>query len=56
VAATLLPDIFETTTQPVGVLPNNGRTLTDDAADTFMAILTNGKIPGMRSAQRRFAQ
>ena len=26
--------------------PENGRTLTDDAADVFMAILTNGKIMG----------
>jgi len=24
--------------------PNNGRTLTDDVADAFLAILTNGKV------------
>src|SRR5882762_9970930 len=26
--------------------PSNGRTLTDDAADAFLAILTNGKVSG----------
>jgi hypothetical protein len=24
--------------------PSNGRTLTDDAADVFLAVLTNGKV------------
>jgi hypothetical protein len=26
--------------------PSNGRTLTDDAADAFLAVLTNGKVTG----------
>jgi len=46
VAGTLLPDIlYYDPTRPAS-FPENGRTLTDDAADTFMVILTNGKIPG----------
>jgi hypothetical protein len=28
--------------------PSNGRTLTDDAADAFLAVLTNGKVTGDR--------
>ena len=46
VAATLLPDILYYDPTRPACFPNNGRTLTDDVADTFMAILTNGKIPG----------
>src|SRR5258706_7714921 len=43
VAGTLLPDIlFYDPTRPAS-FPSNGRTLTDDAADAFLAILTNGK-------------
>jgi Domain of unknown function (DUF4331) len=43
VAGTLLPDIMRyDPTRPVAY-PDNGRTLTDDVADPFMAILTNGK-------------
>jgi hypothetical protein len=46
VAGTLLPDILRfDPTQPAS-FPENGRTLTDDAADTFMAIMTNNKIAG----------
>jgi hypothetical protein len=26
--------------------PSNGRTLTDDAGDAFVAVLTNGKVTG----------
>jgi hypothetical protein len=26
--------------------PGNGRTLTDDAADAFLAVLTNGRVMG----------
>ena len=45
-AGTLLPDILRyDPTQPAS-FPENGRTLTDDAADTFMAIMTNNKIAG----------
>ncbi|TAZ35438.1 DUF4331 domain-containing protein [Rhizobium ruizarguesonis] len=46
VARTLLPDImFYDPTRPAS-FPENGRSLTDDAADAFMAILTNGKLTG----------
>lgn len=44
VAGTLLPDLLRyDPTQPAS-FPNNGRTLTDDVGDTFLAILTNGKV------------
>jgi hypothetical protein len=44
VAGTLLPDILRyDPTRPVAY-PENGRLLTDDVADAFMAILTNGKV------------
>jgi len=28
--------------------PTNGRTLTDDTADAFLVVLTNGKVTGDR--------
>jgi hypothetical protein len=44
VAGTLLPDILRyDPTHPVAY-PDNGRLLTDDVADPFMAILTDGKV------------
>jgi Domain of unknown function (DUF4331) len=44
VAGTLVPDILRyDPTRPVAY-PDNGRLLTDDVADPFMAILTNGKV------------
>ena len=44
VAGTLLPDILRyDPTRPVAY-PDNGRLLTDDVADPFMATLTNGKV------------
>jgi hypothetical protein len=44
VAGTLLPDIMRyDPTRPVAY-PDNGRTPTDDVADPFMGILTNGKV------------
>ncbi|MFC4527132.1 DUF4331 family protein [Dyella halodurans] len=44
VAKTLLPDVLlYDPTQPAS-FPRNGRSLTDDAADQFIAILTNGRI------------
>ena len=44
VAATLLPDIMPFDhTRPVSY-PENGRALTDDTQDHFLAILTNGKV------------
>ncbi len=46
IAAELLPDILYYDPARPARFPDNGRTLTDDAADIFMAILTNGKSPG----------
>jgi len=46
VAETLLPDMLSYDPTRPASFPNNGRTLTDDAADAFMAILTNGKVTG----------
>jgi hypothetical protein len=44
VAGTLLPDVLSyDPTRPAG-FPDNGRTLTDDAFDVFIRILTNGKV------------
>jgi len=44
VAATLLPDVlYFDHTQPAS-FPQNGRALTDDVQDLFLAILTNGKV------------
>ena len=44
VARTLLPDIlFYDPTRPASY-PDNGRTLSDDAMDVFLSILTNGKV------------
>jgi hypothetical protein len=45
-ARTLLPDIMPYDPTRPASFPSNGRTLTDDAADAFMAILTNGKVMG----------
>jgi len=46
VARTLLPDVLSYDPTRPAAFPDNGRTLSDDAADTFMAILTNGKVTG----------
>jgi hypothetical protein len=46
VAETLLPDVMHYDPTRPASFPHNGRALTDDAADVFMAILTNGKIQG----------
>lgn len=43
-AGTLLPDILRYDPKRPAAYPGNGRTLTDDVADPFMAILTNGKV------------
>jgi hypothetical protein len=43
-AGTLLPDLLSyDPTRPVS-FPSNGRTLTDDAGDAFLAVFTNGKV------------
>jgi hypothetical protein len=44
VAGTLLPDILSYDPTRPASFPANGRTLTDDAGDAFLAILTNGKV------------
>jgi hypothetical protein len=44
VAETLLPDLLRYDPTRPARYPDNGRTLTDDAVDTFLAILTNGKV------------
>jgi hypothetical protein len=44
VAKTLLPDVMFYDPTRAAVFPDNGRSLTDDAADAFLRILTNGRI------------
>jgi len=44
VAGTLLPDVLSYDPRRSASFPDNGRTLTDDAADAFLATLTNGKV------------
>jgi hypothetical protein len=46
VARTLLPDMLSYDPWRPACFPSNGRTLTDDAADAFLAIFTNGKVTG----------
>ena len=44
VAGALLPDVLRyDPSRPIGY-PDNGRLLTDDVADPFMGVLTNGKV------------
>ena len=44
VAGTLLPDVLPYDPTRPASFPNNGRTLTDDAFDSFIRILTNGRV------------
>jgi hypothetical protein len=44
VAGTLLPDFLPYDTTRAARFPDNGRTLTDDAFDSFIRVLTNGKV------------
>jgi hypothetical protein len=44
VAGTLLPDMLSYDPTRPASFPVNGRTLTDDAGDVFLAILTEGKV------------
>jgi hypothetical protein len=46
VARTLLPDILWYDTRLPAVFPLNGRSLTDDVADVFLSVLTNGRVTG----------
>jgi hypothetical protein len=46
VAGTLLPDLlYYDPTRPASY-PDNGRTPSDDAADAFLTLITNGKVTG----------
>jgi hypothetical protein len=44
VAGTLLPDLLRYDPTRRTSFPDNGRALSDDASDAFLAILTNGKV------------
>src|SRR5467141_2293081 len=44
VAGTLLPDVLSYDPRRPASFPDNGRTLTDDAFDSFIRILTNGRV------------
>ena len=44
VAGTLLPDLLSYDPSGPASFPVNGRTLTEDVFDSFLAVLTNGKI------------
>jgi len=44
VAGTLLPDVLSYDAMRPASFPDNGRTLTDDAFDSFINILTNGRV------------
>jgi hypothetical protein len=46
VAGTLLPDVLRYDPTRPASFPENGRTLTDDAFDWFMRVLTNGRVTG----------
>jgi Domain of unknown function (DUF4331) len=46
VAETLLPDMLSYDPTRPASFPGNGRTLIDDAADAFLAVLTNGRVTG----------
>src|SRR3984957_10316017 len=45
-AAKLLPDLLRYDPKRPASFPNNGRALSDDVSDLFLAILTNGKVTG----------
>jgi hypothetical protein len=44
VARMLLPDVLRFDPKRPATYPGNGRTLTDDALDGFLAIITNGRV------------
>ena len=46
VAATMLPDLLRYDPARPASFPSNGRALTDDAADAFVTVATNGKVKG----------
>jgi Domain of unknown function (DUF4331) len=46
VAGTMLPDLLRYDPTRPARYPDNGRALRDDAVDSFLAVLTNGKVRG----------
>ena len=46
VAGKLLPDLLRYDPKRPASFPDNGRALSDDVSDLFLAILTNGKVTG----------
>jgi hypothetical protein len=44
VAETMVPEVLSYDPKRPASFPDSGRTLTDDAVDAFLAILTNGKV------------
>jgi hypothetical protein len=46
VAGRLLPDLLRYDPKRPASFPDNGRALSDDVSDLFLAILTNGKVTG----------
>jgi len=46
VARTLLPDVLPYDPRRPASFPHNGRTLTEDVADLFLSVLTNGRVTG----------
>jgi hypothetical protein len=44
VAGTMLPELLSFDPTRPAAFPHNGRSLTDDVVDAFLAILTNGKV------------
>ena len=46
VAEIMLPEILSYDPKRPASFPDSGRTLTDDAVDAFLALLTNGKVAG----------
>jgi hypothetical protein len=52
-AKTLLPDILRYDPSLRASYPANGRSLTDDVMDHFIALVTNGKNQGSCGSSRR---
>ena len=46
VAGTMLPDLMRYNPGRSASFPGNGRALTDDAADAFVTVATNGRVKG----------
>lgn len=45
-AGTILPDLIYYDSSKPAAFPHNGRALSDDAADTFVEVVTNGRLKG----------